>query len=190
MFLGGTFDIASFTWPLADAKETQSSKGRKKAVFPFKKIRRGLKKTGADTVLATQEEQRQSLEETAKDLVGKVEGLRSQVANVRREKDEAIEKLRGDLAASKKECEEKNKECEEKNARIEELHGSLADASTRIARLLEESKDLRKQLAEAGSAEPEPEPGTSRQTLSAAARGEKEKGKEKKRGQGEEGKKG
>ena len=196
-------DTASFTRPLADVKETQGSRDKPGFSALKKIIGRGLKKTGADNVLATQEKvQTQSLEETAKDLFGKVENLQSQLANVRLEKDEALEKLRSDSAASKKEeknkeceeknkeCEEKNKECEEKNARIEELDKSLANASTRIARLLEETKDLIKQLAEAGSADPEPKPGTSRQTLSAAARGGKEKGKENKRGQGEEGKKG
>ena len=33
MLLGGMFDIASFTWPLADTKETQGSKVREKAGF-------------------------------------------------------------------------------------------------------------------------------------------------------------
>ena len=174
LFHEGMFDIASCTWPLANAKETQGSEVRKKSDFL---LRLGLKKTGADNVLATQEKvQTQSLEETVKDLSAKVKQLQSEVDNMTLEKDEALEKLRSDLADSKTEW-------EKKNVRIEELDESLANASTRIASLLEENKDLRKQLAEAGSAEPEPdEPGTSRQTRSAAAMGEKEKGKEKDKG--------
>ena len=109
MFLGGMFDIASFTWSLADAKETQGSKVRKKAVFPFKQIRLGLKKTGADKVLATQEEQRQqtqSLEETVKDLYAKLKQFQSEVDSMTLEKDEALEKIQIDSADRKKESEE------------------------------------------------------------------------------------
>ena len=100
MFLGRTFDIASFTWPLADAKETQGSKLRQ----ILRQIR--LKKTDADKVLATQEEQRQlaqSLEETVKDLSAKVKQFQSEVDSMILEKDEALEKIQSDSADGKKE---------------------------------------------------------------------------------------
>ena len=91
MFLGDMFDIASFTWPLADTKETQGSNVRKKADSLLRQI--GLKKTGADNVLATQEKvQTQSLEETVKDLSAKVKQLQSEVDNMTLAKDEALEK--------------------------------------------------------------------------------------------------